>query len=486
MSKIFAEVFMRKILPAQIQMGEIDVSAITIELDNRDEIPQLLRGLQFIYNDKKTRAEVFKLLWKIVPKDVDKNNGRQGMNLWRILVLGMLRLTCNCDFDKLQELANNHWTLRQMLGHGLFDNQFNYHRQTLNDNLRLFTPEVLDQINQIVANAGIKLSKDATGEQTDRGRCDSFVLETDVHFPTDINLLWDAVRKSMLLSEEAADYNSISGWRQSRHNLREIKSLYRTVQIERDREKESNATLHATQRYVDRSMTHLQRAEQLVEEIGVDALQIGIASQIKWYVDQGKKQIDQICRRCFNGEKIPHEEKIFSLFEPHTEWISKGKAGVPQELGLRVCIMESSTGFILHYKVMEQETDDAIAVEMVKETLKKFPCIRGVSFDKGFHSPNNQKELGKMLDHTILPRKGKLNAEQKAIEESEEFVSRRRHHSAVESAINALENHGLDRCCDNGIDGFKRYVALAVLARNIQLIGAILRKQQLVEISKAA
>jgi hypothetical protein len=79
-----------------------------------------------------------------------------------------------------------------------------------------------------------------------------------------------------------------------------------------------------------------------------------------------------------------------------------------------------------------------------------------------------------------------LNAEQKAIEESEEFVSRRRQHSAVESAINALENHGMDRCCDIGIDGFKRYVALAMLARNIQLIGAILRKRELLALSKAA
>jgi hypothetical protein len=477
---------MRKILSAQIQMGEIDVSAITIELDNRDEIPQLLRGLQFVYNDEKSRSEVFKLLWKVVPKNIDKNNGRQGMNLWRILVLGMLRLTCNCDYDKLQELANNHRTLRQMLGHGLLDNQFNYHRQTLNDNLRLFTHEVLDKVSYIIANAGIALVKDITGEETDRGRCDTFVLETDVHFPTDINLLWDAMHKTIPLSEKAADQYSISGWRQSEYNLRKIKSLYRTVQIERDRDRESDATLHATQLYVNSSMIQLQRAEQLVKKIGVDEYHLGIGSQIQWFVDQGKKQIDQICRRCFSGETIPHEEKIFSLFEPYTEWISKGKAGVPQELGLRVCVMESSTGFILHYKVMEQETDSTIAVEMVKETLKKFPQIHGVSFDKGFHSPDNQKKLDAMLDYNVLPRKGKLNAEQKAIEESEEFVSRRRQHSAVESAINALENHGMDRCCDIGIDGFKRYVALAMLARNIQLIGAILRKRELLALSKAA
>jgi len=56
-------------------------------------------------------------------------------------------------------------------------------------------------------------------------------------------------------------------------------------------------------------------------------------------------------------EKIPHEEKVFSIFEPHTEWISKGKAGVPQELGLQVCVLKDQYGFILHHLVMEQQTD---------------------------------------------------------------------------------------------------------------------------------
>ncbi|MCU7896868.1 MAG: ISNCY family transposase, partial [Candidatus Thiodiazotropha sp. (ex Lucinoma aequizonata)] len=58
------------------------------------------------------------------------------------------------------------------------------------------------------------------------------------------------------------------------------------------------------------------------------------------------------------------------------------------------------------------------------------------------------------------------------------FVRLRKEHSAVESAINALEHHGLDKCPDQGIDGFKRYIALAVVARNIQRLGAVLRQQK--------
>ena len=75
-------------------------------------------------------------------------------------------------------------------------------------------------------------------------------------------------------------------------------------------------------------------------------------------------------------------------------------------------------------------------------------------------------------------RKGKLSQQACAIEHSEEFIKARHKHSAVESAINALEVHGLDICPDHGIDGFKRYAALSVVARNIHRIGAILKQQE--------
>ena len=86
--------------------------------------------------------------------------------------------------------------------------------------------------------------------------------------------------------------------------------------------------------------------------------------------------------------------------------------------------------------------------------------------------------LAALIPQVVMPKKGKLSRARRAQEADPEFVVLRRRHSAVESAINALEAHGLDRCLDHGIDGFKRYVALAVVARNIQRLGAILRQQE--------
>jgi len=99
--------------------------------------------------------------------------------------------------------------------------------------------------------------------------------------------------------------------------------------------------------------------------------------------------MEQIDRRVLQGEKIPHAEKVFSLFEPHTEWINKGKAGVPVELGLKVCVLESRQGYLLHHRVMENETDNQVALEMIGEAQKKYPSLSACSFDKGFHSPEN-------------------------------------------------------------------------------------------------
>ena len=121
--------------------------------------------------------------------------------------------------------------------------------------------------------------------------------------------------------------------------------------------------------------------------------------------------------------------------------------------------------------------DCEIAVDLVWKTKKRFPDLRQVSTDKGFHSKENQKELLNIVDVAVIPKKGKLSKARAAIESSEAFRRARYQHSAVESAINALEVHGLDICPDKGLPAFKRYVALAIVARNLQRMGAILEKK---------
>jgi hypothetical protein len=283
------------------------------------------------------------------------------------------------------------------------------------------------------------------------------------------------------------DQLGLSGWRKGRYNITKTRKLFLGAQRikssnskdERKKDKREQLKINAHLAYIDFVESIIARVKEMISCIQSSDIFIQFKlDEIERYISHAERQIDQIYRRVVEGETIPHHEKVFSIFEEHTEWISKGKAGVPQELGLKVCVVKDQFGFILHHRVMQNETDDKIAVPIVMEAKSRFLNLNSCSFDKGFHSPKNQNDLKEILNKVILPRKGKLSRENEKIEGSVEFKEARRKHSAVESTINALENHGLDRCRDHGLNGFKRYVALAVVARNIQILGAtILNKE---------
>ena len=481
---------MRSVFHSQLNLGEEDIAKIKLDPKSRDDIPQLLAGLQYIYTHADVRQSVFKILEEVVPAragsaktgKASTDKGCPGMEQWRILVLGTLRLCLNADYDRIHELANQHSTVRQMLGHGFADYKDQYHLQTIKDNLSLFTPELLDRINQEVIRAGHILLKKSDANLS--GRCDSFVVETDVHFPTDINLLFDAIRKTIEESVQLSETHDLTGWRQGQHNIKTFKKQYRIIEKQKhstskDETKKlayEEVVKKSHESYINQAEAFLKRAAVTRQAVLTQSTELVVSvKDLDGYVAHAERQIDQIRRRAINDIVIPHSEKVFSIFQPHTEWISKGKAGVPVELGLRVCVLEDRNGFILHHRVMENETDDKVAVTMIAEAKERFPRLSLCSFDKGFHSPQNQIDLKKELTTVVLPKKGRLSAADKERESAPEFTEARQKHSGVESAINALEVHGLDLCRDHGINGFKRYVALAVVARNIQRLGAIVR-----------
>lgn len=496
---------MRNVLSPQLCIGQIDISDVVIDVTSRDDIPLLLLGLQHLYCTRPLRDAIFGILKELVPIQTDGeqtrvvslDKGRPGMDQWAILVLGTLRLALNADYDRILELANEHKTLRDMLGHTGLESDFRYRLQTLRDNLRLFTPELMARINAEVVRAGHQ-ALGLSAQAPLHGRCDSFVVETHVHFPTDLNLLYDAIRKLIQGCGQWHDTYSSLGWRQHDYNLRQLKRHYRAVQTLKHSTSKDEAKQAARQEeihqacrsYLDLAQSFLERARITLDCLHTQhQVPVKMLASLEVFGRDAERQIDQIRRRILQGETIPHDEKVFSLFQRHTEWISKGKAGVPVELGLRVCILEDPHGFILHSQVMSKLTDDQVAVPMVKGAQQAFPNLKTCSYDKGFHSKGNQEDLKGLLDTVVLPKKGRLSKADQAREHDPEFKRLRRQHSAVESAINALEVHGLDVCRDHGLDGFERYVALAVLSRNIQQLGAIKReqaRQRLIEQRKRA
>ena len=291
------------------------------------------------------------------------------------------------------------------------------------------------------------------------------------------------MRKVLTMIGHASNEFGLTDFRQYKYNIGLLKKLCRIAQKtkkanykdEAKKRRKEEKVKQAHSDYIVKAQEQLDKAKAIREKLEANSnISILLLVGMDTFVEHAERQIDQISRRVLNGEVIPHEEKVFSIFEPHTEWVTKGKVKTPVELGLKVCVMEDQFGFILGHRVMEKESDADIPGVMVKETKEKYDYFASCSFDKGFYSKGNKARLSEEIE-VIMPKKGKLNKQEREEESASTFIGKRYQHSAVESCINALEQHGLDRCLDHGIEGFKRYVSLAVLARNIQQIGAMLR-----------
>jgi hypothetical protein len=272
-----------------------------------------------------------------------------------------------------------------------------------------------------------------------------------------------------------------------------MKKLFRRTQKVRFSHAEDGALRHSRNEqvaaiyrdYLDGARYYVDKGHQARASLAAGGHVFQATRLARWIAD-AQRQIEQIDRRVLQGEVIPHAEKVFSIFEPHTEWVSKGKAGVPVELGVRVCVLEDQHQFVLHHQVMWQHSDDKVAVSMVARAQQRFPGLSQCSFDKGFYTPANQRDLSELLEHVILPKKGRWSGADEARETSENFRDARCQHSGVESCINNLEQRGLDRCRASGKHGFERHVALSVLATNVHRIGLILQRKEKKKLERAA
>jgi hypothetical protein len=465
---------MRKKFEVQYELGTTPIEKIDIPLKSRDELPPVLRALQHIYTTPELNRKVFSLLEDKILSGVQKT-GRNGMSLWEILVFSSVRLTLDCNYDRLEHVANYDSLVRSLLGISKFgDNLKQYSLQSLKDNVRLLDEQTLDQINQLVVEAGHQLKKN---EKLDV-KIDSYVLETNVHFPTDLNLLWDAGRKNIEIVIGFCKYFQLPGWRKFKVWRCRLKSSYhRAAKSCRGAGKNSAAGQKAV-------LVYLSLAEQLNSKLAdtitrlqllsdTDSFHVNKFNELLYFQQQLVKQIDLVRRRLIYRETIAHHEKVFSLFEPYTEWIKKGKTRVSVELGLRIAVATDQSGFILAHQVMEKLQDVDITVPFCQKLLSCW-SLRSVSYDKGFWSPGNFDRLKDQVENLIMPKKGKLNKAEQNRQQSKTFKALRRKHAAVESAINCLEHHGLNRCPDKGIAGFYRYTAIGVLAYNLHKLGNIL------------
>ncbi|MBJ7883027.1 transposase, partial [Gelidibacter salicanalis] len=297
------------------------------------------------------------------------------------------------------------------------------------------------------------------------------MVKTNVHFPTDHNLLWDAARKCIEIGCSLAKTQNIEGWRKALDWKKRVKIEFRKLQKTKKsggRNKELRLK-YATENYLDITKILQKKMVEFQAVFAPKTLAQELAFiELEYYFAMLIKHMDLVERRLVKGEKIPHNEKVFSLFEPHTKWISKGKAGVVAEFGEKHLIVTDQNNFIVLSHIIADTPDATFTVDIAKQLKEQFGNrMASLSFDKGFSSKEIIKELEGIIPNAVIKQKGKPNKERKEIEGTENFKTLNNAHNAVESNINQLTYHGLDKCRDKGKINFNKYVSLAVLSYNL-------------------
>ena len=313
-------------------------------------------------------------------------------------------------------------------------------------------------------------------------------MESTIHFPTDLNLLWDSARKCLDTVNAILANHSLEGWRKRKYWYKTIKKDHReAANIHQKKGKDYQKRLgEAAEKYLSHSRDLSLMVEHSRKEIAPAALSdMVLASLLKdltYYHQMLDKHIGLVERRIIKGEAIPHAEKIFSIFEPHTEWIQKGKHGKAVELGHNALLTTDQFQFIVDHGVLVGKGDKAQPIPLAGRLKKRFAAdyvLGSISFDRGFYSLLAKKALQKEFGEVVMPKNSKKTLQQEIEEEAKTFVALRKKHSAVESNINELEHGGVNRVPDKGLEGFKKYVAMGVLAYNLKRLGKMVMQEQL-------
>lgn len=472
---------MRKAYSNQLRLDTVAIAKVELNLQCRDRIVPVLKALQHIYSNAELTDKILSLIAADVNQDSRTDTGRKGMDYWHICVLIAVRLGCDYTYDELQDLAENHLNLRAVMGLGSLD-ETGFHHKTLRNTFCLLRPETIEQISQLIVKAGHQLHPDAI----EKARADSFVMETNIHYPTESSLLLDGLLKIISMCVLLALEHGISGWRQHTHLMKKVKRLNR--QINRIATKKGpnyksrikplyrellQKTALVTQRARELCLLTGEQAPQETDLFGLNTLQA--------FIVRTERVADTATRRVIRGESVPNSDKLFSIFEPHTQLYKRGKAGQPLQFGRQVLVFEDAVGFIVRGVLMDRdESDKDVAVRETQKLQETYNNkVRRLSLDRGFHSPENQSKLSELVENLCLPKPGAKQSVVQQSEADEEFLAAQQNHPGVESAIGALQSgNAMKRCRDRSEVGFERYMHLAHLGRNLQTLGRLLIAQE--------
>lgn len=303
-------------------------------------------------------------------------------------------------------------------------------------------------------------------------RMDTTVYEANIHYPTDSSLLWDGFRTlARLVRGLQKDLPELP--LQHRFHERKVKKLHTFIS------RNASSKTRSTQRKVQRHYRVLIGRVRWIASVGEEVLEEvhkarHEAPDLAHYLPLVHRIADQADQRVLQGIMPAADEKLYSLFEEHTELIQRGKAGKSIEFGHKVLLAQTQEKFIHHYQVMGKRREDKDLLEPAlaahKALFGHFPEL--VAADKGFYESMDQiHQLEERIETVSIGKKGRRDSNEHAREKTEAFVEGQRFRAGVEGSISVLKRaFCLGRCLFKGYKNYAASVGLAVLCHNLVLL----------------
>ena len=311
-------------------------------------------------------------------------------------------------------------------------------------------------------------------------RLDTTAYETNIHYPTDSSLLWDSYRTLARLMKSVSREMAAAGLKH-RFHTKKVKKLAFFIS------RNGGSPNKGKQRKVKSTYRILLERARWISEVGSLAakrlaqggslMAWAVAEELEHYLPIVRKIIDQAERRVIKGAKVPATEKIYSLFEEHTEMIKRGKAAKPMEFGHKVLFAESREKFIFHYEAYRRQEADVGLLEPAlsahRNLFGKAPEV--LATDKRFYkSPEQLEKLAKNISTVSICKKGRRNAEEERRESSEAFKEGQRFRAGCEGTISVLKRaFKLGRCLFKGFKHYAASVGCAIFCHNLVLLASL-------------
>jgi IS5 family transposase len=465
---------MTRIAEPQLGFADLELRHQGVHLD------PLLRGIATFLDDQSTLVE--QVRQDLVRGLKRPHTGRSGITPAQALRSLILMRVKNWDYRELRERINDGYTLR---GFTNFDSHRVPKHDAFNRAFNRLTPATLQAINRAVVQSAVQLGLE-DGKQL---RVDTTVVETDIHYPTDATLLWDTVRTVTRLVENLHKQlpRGVQGFtnrtRSARRRMQELERMSATQRHTQQVPKYRDL-LRITAQVIESARQVVNKAAHIkgVDVVGGVVIE-QLCQQITTYCGLGEKVIDQTRRRVLDGEQVPANEKVYSIFEDHTQLIKRGKERKPVEFGHKVFLAESAQGLITDYQGLEGNAADSMQVKTSldrhQEVFHGPPEL--YTADRGFYSTDNTDhcEQAGVSQVCIPQRGGQKTAEREALEHSRAFKKAQRFRVGIEGRISVLfRGRGMKRCRAKGRARFEVLVGAAVLANNLLRIADLLRNKK--------